>query len=161
MIYTSQILLFGILVIIILNRIDRISVDRFKKLREEKIDEFLDKVDSYFIARDSSELSGIAYRSRLLLELAENDAETIAGMRILLGAVSTMAQNDDEVEEIKKSYEIAIAALRAENYAKLQFCQRWKGLCKKKILPVDEKAIIQGEKKLLLKQSNMIKNTNK
>ncbi|MCD6595838.1 hypothetical protein J7L68_09235 [bacterium] len=161
MIYTIQILLFGILIILVINRIDRISISKFRRWHEEKIRKFLDSVDSYFIEQNSSELSGIAYRSRLLLELAENNAERIAGMRLILGSVSTIAQDDKEIAEIRKNYEIAVSALRTENYAELQFRTRWRNLCGKKVLPIDENVIFQSEKSLLLKQSNMLGNQNR
>ena len=53
MIYTIQILLFGILIILVINRIDRISISKFRRWHEEKIRKFLDSVDSYFHEQNS------------------------------------------------------------------------------------------------------------
>jgi len=154
MIYPFQILLLGILVTLLLVRFDIVRLKKEEKRKQEWIKRFLTAVDSYLIKKDMHELSGLSYRSRLLLDIAENPSESIASIRILLGSVIAISSEQNDIIPVRACAEVAITAINYHNRFKSKVAGKWRFFFK---FPdrIDEKSILTVRENILARFSKI------
>lgn len=156
MIYVIQILLVGALVALVFLRFDISLLRKIERRRARNLSSFVSDVDTYLVNHNNPELSGLAYRSRLLHTHAREPSETIASIRLILGSVFVVAEEHGEIKHIRSHAELAIASIKLEQKLRTQCNKRWRFLCMKGS-PTDETAIQQARTDLLMKFSNTYK----
>ena len=145
MLYVVQILLFGGLVILVLLRVRLMRFQRFGRLCDAKVEEFVKAADSVLLSHDFPEASVLAYRAKVLMQNARDDAELIASIRFMLGAVRSVPVSPDIEEQIEKSARVAIGLI----HKRREFEHRWAVGVKSFPNMLDEKAIVTARARLL------------
>ena len=118
-----QIILFAALVIAVAVRIDAKKIKKYRLLAEKSCEEFLKFFDSLVSHSTNSDVHNLAYRGRILWELAENLPEKVAAIHILMGAAQTMLETTSptDIEKRKTVDDLGHKALAAmANLSKIE-----------------------------------------
>ncbi len=141
-----QITLLIVLAALVAIRIAMARHRRLESLCRTKFDHFLQTADSILARTVASEAAAMVYRARVMVEIARDDAQKIAAIRLFLGALESLDIEESEKDRLAHTGYAAISLIHKLNRARGNFLV---ALLLKKSPDLTEKGIAAARAQLL------------